>query len=468
MANVYATKSGLWSDTTVWNTAALPTIIDDVYSNNFTVTINVDANVRSITTRSATGINAGGGFRINDNVSLSAYVAAGTTNTLTFLSGSPNKCTIFGNVSGSTTTGGINGINNASNGTINIYGNCIAPNPSVGPGGFLAAVAGGTGTINVYGNVYGGGHGASNQFGIGIDSNAAGVVNVVGDCIGGLGLGNFNPGIYARASNATISVTGNVIGGSTGNSNGINSNAANTITVIGYASGGTSAPGITNSTTGTVFVYGSAYGHFSANVPGVNNSSSGRMYIFGNAVAGNTGAGASNSSTGLLYITRAVGNAYGAGSVGIASQVGASNSQNGLMYVEEVEFGPRGQTPISGPVFIVPKANNVVVGRQFSYGPTTTFFGSLSVSNLFPPTSSVRSGVKYNLNNFTGTMVVPPASAVQFGVPVDNTFGTALLRPEDVWNYPLSGSLNTNSFGDKLKNTATIQSLGQQIAAFNS
>ena len=37
MAIVRAVKTGVWSDTTVWNTGSLPTSADDVYSNNFTV-----------------------------------------------------------------------------------------------------------------------------------------------------------------------------------------------------------------------------------------------------------------------------------------------------------------------------------------------------------------------------------------------------------------------------------------------
>ena len=50
MANVYATKTGNWSDVTVWNTGALPTAADDVRPNGFTVTINQDITVTTLLT----------------------------------------------------------------------------------------------------------------------------------------------------------------------------------------------------------------------------------------------------------------------------------------------------------------------------------------------------------------------------------------------------------------------------------
>ena len=62
MAIVYAVKTGNWSDTTVWNTGALPTSADDVYSNNFTVTVNQNINVISLRNGATTGVTAGGQF----------------------------------------------------------------------------------------------------------------------------------------------------------------------------------------------------------------------------------------------------------------------------------------------------------------------------------------------------------------------------------------------------------------------
>jgi len=66
---------------------------------------------------------------------------------------------------------------------------------------------------------------------------------------------------------------------------------------------------------------------------------------------------------------------------------------------------------------------------------------------------------------------VPPASAVAGGVPVDNTIGTALLTAaaikDAVWGA-LTAELNASgSIGQRLKNTATVASVGDQLAAMN-
>ena len=137
------------------------------------------------------------------------------------------------------------------------------------------------------------------------------------------------------------------------------------------------------------------------------------------------------------------------------------------MYVEQFEFGPRGQTPISGPVYILPSNRNTLTGYTTAVGTPVTFYNSLSVNGLLPPVSSVQAGVVYNVGNSVGTMAVPSASAVQFGVPVDNTIGTAALRPQDVWGYARLSATQVDSMGDRLRNAATTQSIGYQIASFN-
>lgn len=89
MANVYAVKTGNWSDTTVWNTGALPTTADDVYSNGFTVTINQNVTVLSIRSRSASGIAAGGGFVLSSSntVDLTSGGLIGGTGTCLLFNG---------------------------------------------------------------------------------------------------------------------------------------------------------------------------------------------------------------------------------------------------------------------------------------------------------------------------------------------------------------------------------------------
>jgi hypothetical protein len=222
---------------------------------------------------------------------------------------------------------------------------------------------------------------------------------------------------------------------------------------------------VQNSSSSTLFLTGNIYGGGSA--VGINNAAAGTVSIQGNAIGGSGAAGVNNASTGVATITKVVGNAFGLGSVGIGSVVGASNTQNGRLYVEQVEFGPRGQTPISGPVYIIPSNRNTLTGVLTALGNTVTFYNSLSVDGLMPPASSVRLGTVYNVGNSVGTMAVPSASAVQFGVPVDNTVGVAALTPQTVWGYSRLSATDVGSMGDRLRNAATAQSVGSQIASFN-
>jgi hypothetical protein len=82
-----------------------------------------------------------------------------------------------------------------------------------------------------------------------------------------------------------------------------------------------------------------------------------------------------------------------------------------------------------------------------------------------PSVSNVRFGVVYGVGSFTGTMRVPAAINVRLGVDVDNTVGTGAVTADDVWNVLTSGLNTPGSIGDRLKNTSTVDSTGNQLAA---
>jgi hypothetical protein len=290
----------------------------------------------------------------------------------------------------------------------------------------------------------------------GARNESTGTLNIVGNITGGNITRSY--GVY-NISSGTVNITGNILGGSGGLAYGIINNAGLT-TIVGNITGG-SAFGVFNGT-GTVNITGNVIQQ------GAANNSTGNINIYGSTIGGIGAAGASNNSTGFIYATKAIGNEFGLGSVGIAAaQVGLANSQNGRAYVEQVEFGPRGATPISGPVYILPSNQNTLTGRLTALGGTVTFYNSLSIDNLLPPASSIRLGTVYNVGNSTGTMAVPSVSAVQFGVAVDNTVGNAALSPSTIWNYSRLSATEAGSMGDRLRNAATAQSMGQQIASFN-
>lgn len=64
MAIVYAIKNGMWSDVTTWNTNLVPTSTDSVFANNYTVTIDVDVDLKALSTQAGAGITAGGTFKV--------------------------------------------------------------------------------------------------------------------------------------------------------------------------------------------------------------------------------------------------------------------------------------------------------------------------------------------------------------------------------------------------------------------
>jgi hypothetical protein len=208
MANVYAVKTGNWSDTTVWNTGTLPTAADDVRANGFTVTINQDITVLSIRTDASSPAVAGGGFVVSGSGRIiNANVQTGTTTCLTCstgiswflngnilafagasistpsvnLTGAGQNLTIVGNITGSNTNSGVSdagAINAKVSTTINVTGNITG-----GTSGYCVGIYTSGGTINVTGNVTGGTATAGTAYGIHITGGT--VVTVNGIITGG-------------------------------------------------------------------------------------------------------------------------------------------------------------------------------------------------------------------------------------------------------------------------------------------
>jgi hypothetical protein len=85
------------------------------------------------------------------------------------------------------------------------------------------------------------------------------------------------------------------------------------------------------------------------------------------------------------------------------------------------------------------------------------------IGSLLP--SNVRSGVVYATGSQTGTMVVPSPSNVTINIPVDNTVGTAILNADNLWAINTSTMNTANSIGERLKNAATVQTVGDQLVS---
>lgn len=336
-----------------------------------------------------------------------------------------------GDVNCSSGAGGVRygGINTVTNIIGNIFQNTTgtaqpapAVEPSLHPINPPSSV-----TVNITGNLFGGNQTSTNQGGAvstsGLGAGSTSVVNVFGNAYGGSGSGS-NHGVFVEGG--TVIVRGNTYGGTGGTDQ----------YTCGISNGG---------------IY----------------NISGRVIVFGSCIGRNT-VGLRNTNSFTVTATRAVGGPGGPLNTTGGTAAGVSNTQNGQVYVEEVEFGAQGASPISGPVFMLPRSTNVTVMNQglFSFTPVT-LFRSTNFPGLVPPASAVRLDTVYGNGDFTGTMIVPSPDSVQLGVQVDNTVGRAALSPISVWNFSRSASLSAGSIGERVRNALTTQAAGSIIASFN-
>lgn len=420
MANVYAVKTGNWSDVTVWNTGALPTSADDVYSNNFTVTIDQNVTVLTIRNASATGITAGGGYILNAGVTVTATASVG------FAGGSSTSNLITFSTSGTSSLIGVVGMN-ANNTT------------------FSTIVHSGAGTLNITGNLVGNNvtSGGSNRV---ITFTGGGIINLLGDIqysyihdspmmsLTGTGIFNQTGNIYAVAfggnsgrvfdmSNGVYNLTGNVTGTSRSSVNAISLTNLAKMYVTGN---------VTHSL-GLSTIYNTAYLNIVGTITASESISNRACAIFSDSyTAINILSGPFISSTyGYLPIV-----------VFRMNLIPSFNS-----YYEYRNNSTDGALPPA------------------SVAPATRLVSPASAIDA-PSPSNVRFGVVYASGSQTGTLRVPPPESVAYGVLTDNTTGSAILTAAAIWDTQLSTMTTSGSIGERLSNVATVQTTAAQIAAF--
>lgn len=449
MATRWAVATGLWSNTATWNGGTLPTSADDVHANTFTVTVDQNITVLSLRTTSATGVTAGGGFALGNGFTITctgAGLVPGSSTCVTYAGSSAT--TITSAISGSSTTTGVGGLSLTGSGNVTVNGTVSGSYWGVG---ITATVL--TGTLTVFGNVTGGTTGNNNITAHGINGTGAScfVTGIVtsGTSTWGTFAGN---GINATSA---VTVTGNVVAapGNDGNATaGISSAFA--ITVTGNVTGGpnTNKFGISHSGTGnSVTITGNV-------TAGTGNNSHGAN-ISGNSTT------KLNTIIGTVTATAA---ATGLGSHGV---IDTNNAGGWTVVGGSLIDSPQGDCAVNARRFrCIPTLNTIRQHANNTGYPSggSVVYGSLDyIPNNVPVPADVRSGVVYGNNTFTGTCTVPVAGSVALGVPVDNTIGTAVLTPSAVWDTLTSTMLTPGSIGERLSNCATVQTTGDQIAAAN-
>lgn len=95
-----------------------------------------------------------------------------------------------------------------------------------------------------------------------------------------------------------------------------------------------------------------------------------------------------------------------------------------------------------------------------------TRLNSPEVGSDLPTVANVRFGTTYGYGSLVGTLRMPTANQVTYGVAVDNTFGAAVLTAASVWDYLVDNITTANSIGLRLKNVSTPQTTGEQLEAF--
>lgn len=400
MANRYATKTGNWSDATVWDGGTtLPGSGDTVRPNNFIVTIDQDISVVALTTNASSPAAAGGQFVVSSiastrSITLSATLMAKTTTPTLSLTASSGVLTltapITGGAAANQTTVTISGVL-----TVNIVGSLIGGiyNTSFAMDVTAAAV------LNITGDVTGASD-AGNS-GSALHVTSAAVITITGTVNGGPGTSTNTHGIIVTAG-ATFTVNGNVVGGAYTNDSAIVVSGATIITVTGTVTGGQAAGtfGIEITGTGSNITVGSAVATV---VPAINSTAACTIVVTGavtasvSSMAINTGTVASCTISAGGPLTHASNNVVPIFSLAWAAIEG-----------QNVTYTVRGSTT----------AADVVLSKYVTDSPAP---------------ANVRDGATYGPSgDLTGTLKVPSPSSVANGVPTDNTTGTAALLMADM------------------------------------
>ena len=246
---------------------------------------------------------------------------------------------------------------------------------------------------------------------------AAATVTVNGNIYGskgGLNAANFDSVISVTNASAILNVNGNIYGGSnTAFGHAIISRAINTINVTGNVFGDLSAA-IYSDSAPIINLIGTA------TVNNINSSSA--IYVL--------------STTALLTITGSITNKFNTNSILAAKIRFASTATPYWIY----------QT-------------NGTSDMTLSYGTPVT--------GAYPTEADVKLGVTYAASpTRTGTCAVPLPQYVSQGVATGATVGTAYINAADVWNVLSSSITTAGSIGERLKIASTVETTGDQLAAY--
>lgn len=445
MANVYAVKTGNWSDVTVWNTGALPTSADDVFSNSYTVTIDQDVTVLSIRNTAASPAVAGGGFILNGGITIDSInevgkgIINGNTTCITF--SDSGESIINGRITNSSAISTVNTILFNGNGTLTINGNFDTGESSSRNNVFVS----GGGTLNITGSL----STRTNSQNIVVNAGSNNpTINVVGTFIPN---GSGSAAVLYVLSQSTINITGDLPTGVNSGQTLYVATSTNScvINITGnlFGRGGTGFAVRLVSGVPTISITGNISGNF--NQPSYPTFVSGIVHYF-------------------THIGQQIG-ANGGANV-VSSNSSAVNLFSGPFICSEYGFMPYQVIRMH----LIPSASSYIEFRDETTGGASAPVPPASATQLISPStlvsnlaeSDVRFGIVYAMGTLTGTLRMPTPNQVTFGVAVDDTFGNSVLTAASVWDYLVSNITVEGSIGMRLKNVSTPQTTGEQLEAF--
>jgi hypothetical protein len=380
---------------------------------------------------------AGGGFILNGTFTVSATGGGFVTGSTRLLTYTGSNCVLNGNMIGSTTTN-VQTVYHDSTGALTINGNVInTANPTVN-----VIVTNSTGTLNINGNIQGDGRGVN------VFVNSVCTVNIVGNLTR---LTNFSGGACVQINlGATVNITGissNNSGG-TGSPTIVVNSSSSTLNVTGdvfFAGVSSSCSTITISQPGRVTVVGNVYSTAVLSFA-IVSTINGYLSIVGSiyTTSANVAVLSNNASAINLFSGPFVCSTYGYVPLQVVRMHLIPSTNSYFEFRDETTNGAVSPGAVAPATRLVSPA---------------TLVSSLAVSD-------VRFGIVYALSTLTGTLRMPTANQVTFGIPVDATFGNAVLTAASVWDYLVSNITTADSIGMRLKNVATPQTTGEQLEAF--
>ena len=459
MATVWAVNNGNWSNAATWSGSYIPQPGDDVFANNRTVNVDVNFDVASLRNTSGTGITAGGSFNFN-----SGSVSGSITGATPLFAGAVNLITVTHNT-GDVSVTAINGFTLSSNISPVILDSCgavfnftiptlVTNVANSGNRNIVNKTGNGTLNLNSNSSVVGG---LDAVTGNRVLLVSAGSVVVTGTIQGPTGnFTNSNTVATIEQSSGNLKIIGNIPSATGGGSNiRVISFTGTTFELTGSITGGSNTLNGANLSATNINISGSVIG--GSAVAGISVTSAATINIIGTITAGSGAPAVSLSGASTLIYSGSLASSANQPAI-ISSNAAATN----------IFTGPFINTNNTMAVQCADMVLTADASTSWNFGNITLF--SPERLAFYPSASDIRQGTTYADGTVSGSLAMPPATAVIAGTPTDNTTGSAVLTPaqlqDAVWGRDLSQMTETGSIGNRLARVSTTGTTGAQIASY--